>query len=85
MGGIDFRDVEAGRQRAPCVDGLDDGIRAEAVVVAGGHEEDVGEGFLEGLGAFFNQWEAIRLAFVICVDIGIFQKIAAFGLLIDRA
>ena len=85
MGGIDFCDVEARRERTPCVNGFDDGVRAETVVVTGGHKKDVREGFLERFGAFFNQRETVRLAFVIRVDIGVFQQVAAFGLFVDGA
>ena len=55
------------------------------MVVAGRHEEDVREGFLERLGAFFDEREAVRLAFVICVDVSVFQEVTAFGLFVDGA
>ena len=83
MGGIGFGDVKTRREGAPGVHGLDDAVHAVAVVVAGGYEEDVREGLLEGLGAFFHEGEVVRLALVIQIDVGVFQEVAALGLFVN--
>ena len=74
-----------GREGAPCVHGLDDGVGAVGGVVAGGHEQDFGEGLAEGLRAAFENRELVLSAFVEAVDVGVFEKAELLRLFIGGA
>ena len=79
-GMLGLGDVEFGCEGAPGVDGLDDGVGAEAVVVGGGHEQDFGEGLSEGLCAALEDGELVLASLVEAVDVGVVEESELLGL-----